>query len=181
MRIKECPTTLLGKAEEACSGLTSAYHKFCVFDVCLSKDLGAAKTVGSAVVLQHENAIGAPVFMGHGRCVDGKGRSFRSHATKLRTDTACQQVLRSLSNQDGVLGAQLKRGGFCEVLSAKSVDPTTAAIPGGWGVPQPSKQEDVYIAMAPKSEAKVESEPGDAEGLIADTTDEPAYNCWQLN
>lgn len=163
--------------------MTSAFHKFCVFDVCLTKDLAAAKSVGSAVVLQHENAIGAPVFMGHGRCVDVKGRSFRSHATKLRTDTACQQVLRSLSNQDGVMGAQLKRGGFCEVLTAQTVDPTRAAIPGGWGIPGPSKQDDVYISMAPKGEAQavVESEPGDAEGLIADTTDEAAYNCWQLN
>ena len=189
-RINECPKVLLQKAEDACSGLTEAYHKFCVFDVCLSQNLASAQSVGAAAVIQHKlNARGVPVFMGHGRCLDSKGRSFMSYPTKLRTDTACQQVLRTLSLTDGVMGAQLKRGGICEVLTAKEVDPTNVAIPGGWGLPaKPTPEEDIQIKILPKEELqKVEERveelqtPGDATGLIAATTNEASYNCWQLN
>lgn len=196
-RVTECPKVLLQKAEEACSGLTEAYHKFCVFDVCLSQNLASAKSVSAAAVIQHKmNARGVPIFMGHGRCMDSQGRGYFSYPTKLRTDTACQQVLRTLSLTDGVMGAQLKRGGFCEVLTMKEVDPTNVAIPGGWGLPaQPTPEEDVQIAMAPEvvraSAAKnaaheaeaVEGQnvEGDGTGVIAGATDEASYNCWQLN
>ena len=187
-RINECPETLLTKAEVACSGLTAAYHKFCVFDVCLTRDLAVAGSVGSAAFVQHKvNARGVPMFMGHGRCLDQQGQEFRSFHTKLRTDTACQHLLRTLSLTDGVMGAQLKRGSTCEVLTVKDVDPTVVSIPGGWGLPEgPSKAEDVQIRLLPKqleSKAHVEVKPAEADGkgLVAGTTDDAAYNCWQLN
>ncbi|CAJ1334809.1 unnamed protein product [Effrenium voratum] len=114
-RIEECPGVLLTKAEAACNHLTAAYHKFCVFDVCLTKDMAAAKSSGAAAVIQHKvNARGVPMFMGHGRCLDKDGNTFIGHLTKLRSDTACQQLLRTLALTDGVMGAQLKRGGVCE-------------------------------------------------------------------
>ncbi|CAJ1395532.1 unnamed protein product [Effrenium voratum] len=114
-RIEECPGVLLTKAEAACNHLTAAYHKFCVFDVCLTKDMAAAKSSGAAAVIQHKvNARGVPMFMGHGRCLDKDGNTFTGHLTKLRSDTACQQLLRTLALTDGVMGAQLKRGGVCE-------------------------------------------------------------------
>lgn len=187
-RINECPKTLLTKAEEACSGLTAAYHKFCVFDVCLTQDLAMARSVGSAAFVQHKvNARGVPIFMGHGRCLDQHGEAFQSFHTKLRTDTACQHLLRTLSLTDGVMGAQLKRGGTCEVLTVTGVDPTTVAIPGGWGLPAgPSKDEDKQLKVLPKTKAKHVEDVADVveangKGLVADTTDEAAYNCWQLN
>eukprot|EP00438_Fugacium_kawagutii_P035853 Skav205421 [mRNA] locus=scaffold582:231090:233681:- [translate_table: standard] len=193
-RINECPTKLLTKAEAACSGLTAAYHKFCVFDVCLTQDLAIARSVGSAAFVQHKvNARGVPIFMGHGRCLDQHGEAFHSFDTKLRTDTACQHLLRTLSLTDGVMGAQLKRGGTCEVLTVSGVDPTHVAIPGGWGLPTgPSKDEDKQLKVLPKTKALTKaSQHGDPDvsdvseangkGLVADTTDEAAYNCWQLN
>eukprot|EP00438_Fugacium_kawagutii_P024214 Skav223075 [mRNA] locus=scaffold419:182012:183586:+ [translate_table: standard] len=193
-RINECPNALLTKAEEACSGLTAAYHKFCVFDVCLTQDLAMARSVGSAAFVQHKvNARGVPIFMGHGRCLDQHGKEFRSFHTKLRTDTACQHLLRTLSLTDGVMGAQLKQGGTCEVLTVKEVDPTNVPIPGGWGIPSgPSADEEVQIHLIPKAEAQahdahvsdivdVAPPKADGEGLVSSTTDEAAYNCWQLN
>ncbi|CAE7235085.1 unnamed protein product [Symbiodinium natans] len=190
--VKECPQPLLAKAEAACNGLQASFHKFCVFDVCMTKDLGAAGSVGAAAVVEHKvNARGVPVFMGHGRCLDKDGHGFMSFATKLRTDTACQQLLRTLALTDGVMGAQLKRGGHCEVLTTKNVDPTSTAIPGGWGMPDPPS-EDVWqqISALPvqhlSAQADVHAQAvspklGDSEGLIADTTEDGSYNCWQLN
>ena len=188
-RINECPNALLTKAEEACGGLTAAYHKFCIFDVCLTRDLAVAKSVGSAAFVQHKvNARGVPIFMGHGRCLDQQGKEFRSFHTKLRTDTACQHLLRTLSLTDGVMGAQLKRGGTCEVLTVKEVDPTNVPIPGGWGIPPgPSKAEDLQIRLVPRVAESVHAEDvkpaieASGKGLVAATTDEAAYNCWQLN
>ena len=86
------------------------------------------------------------------------------------------------------MGAQLKRGGTCEVLTVKEVDPTNVPIPGGWGIPPgPSKAEDVQIRLVPKvaesahaEDVKVAIAAG-GKGLVAATTDEAAYNCWQLN
>ena len=191
-RINECPDNLLSKAEEACSGLTAAYHKFCVFDVCLTQDLAAAGSVGSAAFVQHKlNARGVPIFMGHGQCLDQHGKEFRSFSTKLRTDTACQHLLRTLSLTDGVMGAQLKRGSTCEVLTVKEVDPTHVAIPGGWGSPAgPNQEEDVQIRMLPekkdappiKTAARMaDGTGGTGTGLVAQTTDDAVYSCWQLN
>ena len=188
-RINECPDTLLSKAEEACSGLTAAYHKFCVFDVCLTQDLAAAGSVGSAAFVQHKlNARGVPIFMGHGQCLDQHGKEFRSFSTKLRTDTACQHLLRTLSLTDGVMGAQLKRGSTCEVLTVKEVDPTHVAIPGGWGSPAgPNQEEGVQIRMLPEKKAvsppktAARMDGTDGTGLVAQTTDDAAYSCWQLN
>lgn len=191
-RVTECPQTLLGKAEVACHGLQASFHKFCVFDVCMTKNLAAAGSVGAAAVVEHKvNARGVPVFMGHGRCLDKDGHGFVSFPTKLRSDTGCQQLLRTLALTEGVMGAQLKRGGICEVLTTKNTDPTNTAIPGGWGLPDPPR-EDVWqqisalpaqhLSTQPEMHAQeVSPKMGDSDDIIADTTDEGAYNCWQLN
>jgi len=191
-RITECPSTLLAKAEAACNGMNAAFHKFCVSDVCVMRDLGAAQSVGAAAVMENKvNARGVPVFMGHGRCLDKNGNGFLSFPTKLRSDNACQQLLRTLALTDGVMGAQLKRGGVCEVLTVKNTDPTNLAIPGGWGLPE-TPREDLWnqIAALPvhhlsrQADMQAQAMPpgsGDTVGIIADTNEDGSYNCWQLN
>jgi len=70
-------------------------------------------------------------------------------------------LIRSLALTDGVMGAQLKAGGTCEVLIERGANPQAVAIQGGWG---PTINEEA-----------------DGQGIICGVTvDDSDWSCWQL-
>jgi len=185
-KVNSCPEELLRQAESACENLSFAFHKFCLYDVCLTGDVSSAGHVLAAEVMEEiTNARGLPVFLGHGQCADSQGRLFRSLQTKLRSDTACQSLLRAVASTQGVLGAQRRHGGNCEVLISTNVDPKSMIIPGGWAemsVPhqQPTDAFDVILPASPSSPPAVTIRPSD-EAMIDKITSDAAWNCWMLN
>eukprot|EP00930_Biecheleria_cincta_P098791 TRINITY_DN9043_c0_g1_i1.p1 TRINITY_DN9043_c0_g1~~TRINITY_DN9043_c0_g1_i1.p1 ORF type:complete len:536 (-),score=99.77 TRINITY_DN9043_c0_g1_i1:463-2034(-) len=185
-RVTSCPHELLRQAEKACENLGVTFHKFCMFDVCLTGDIASAGDVRSAEMMEEiTNARGVPMFLGHGQCEDSKGRLFRSFQTKLRSDAACQSLLRALALTPGVVGAQRRQGGQCDVLVVNGTDPRNTAIPGGWGVaPVPTQQDsaalDVIIQPMSPSTPRVTTAPSE-EGIVEQASSDAAWSCWMLD
>lgn len=185
-RVNACPEGLLRQAEAACENLSFAFRKFCMYDVCLTGDTSSAGDVRAAEVMEERtNARGIPIFLGHGQCADSQGRLFRSLQTKLRSDTACQSLLRALALTRGVVGAQRRHGGNCEVLITTGIDPKGIVIPGGWDeVPNPHQQNidafDSILPSSPPSPPAVVLAPSD-EGMIDHISSDAAWNCWMLD
>jgi len=162
--VASCPEELRREARRKCSDVQDArIERDCIFDICLTRDVGAATDAKAAEILEEEvNAKGIPVFMGHGRCTDAAGRRFDAFKTTVRTEEGCQDVLRALALAKGVLGAQLHRTSSCEVLVSRGADPTNVAIPGGEWAGQRSS-----------------AEPG--LGLVSSIEREASWSCWQLD
>merc|ERR1712176_811502 len=133
---------------------------------------------------------------GHGKCVDASGEQYQAFSTKLRSDSGCQQLLRSLSLTKGVVGAQMRRGSYCEVLVTQGSDPTTTAIPGGWGAPARLWERDgfknVVDSILPLLPAASRAEFRESQqeqsvavkrgrGNIMNISPDAAWNCWQLD
>eukprot|EP00931_Biecheleriopsis_adriatica_P040531 TRINITY_DN2322_c0_g1_i1.p1 TRINITY_DN2322_c0_g1~~TRINITY_DN2322_c0_g1_i1.p1 ORF type:complete len:588 (+),score=125.02 TRINITY_DN2322_c0_g1_i1:81-1844(+) len=192
-KITECPPELLSTAEAACSNQSQAFHKFCIFDVCLTGDAAAAGDVRAAEIMEMKmNARGIPLFMGRGKCLSSEGLSFQSFDTKIRTDEGCKLLLHALALTPGVLGSQLHRGSNCQVLVEPGTDPRSTAIPGGWGAsPVRSdaeadalRQDALRIPsmVAPLSDlGGPEQEGPHGEGSIQDTSADAAWSCWALD
>jgi len=160
--VQQCPGQLLEQARQRCGRVEDArMERDCIFDVCLTRDIEAADdTVATEIMEQAVNSKGIPVFMGHGLCWDSSGQQFAAYKTNLRTERECQDVLRQLAFTRGVLGAQIRRGGTCQVLVASGDDPTAVAIPGGW-----AGSENLAAA---------------GRGLVSSTSSDAAWSCWQL-
>lgn len=160
--VQRCPGQLLEMAQQRCGRVEDArMERDCIFDVCLTRDMEAADDmVATEILEQAVNSKGIPVFMGHGQCWDSRSHEFAAFKTNLRTERECQELLRHLAFTRGVLGAQIRRSGTCQVLMANGTDPTAVAIPGGW-----AGSENL-------------SAPG--RGLVSSTSSDAAWSCWQL-
>merc|ERR1712107_352340 len=88
------------------------------------------------ILEEHVNAHGLPVFVGHGACVDTQGKQFRVLKTNsVRSGPDCQNLLASLHAARGILGAQLRVEGTCEIVVGSGEDLVSvvagASPPGG--------------------------------------------------
>merc|ERR1712039_491151 len=105
-----------------------------ITDFCLTGSMAAADGVVEAEILEERvNARGLPVFIGYGTCVDTPGKRFRTLRTQgVRSKLECQKLLASLHGTRGILGAQLRVEGTCEIavsLHAKLTGVVTHTSP----------------------------------------------------
>jgi len=177
--LQTCAGEIRMDAEKRCEHVEDTRMKAdCVFDICFTRILHAedgdvsseavkeARAGAARDTLDAEDlaAWGIPLFMGHGRCLDSKGRRYAGFITLLETPKECQDALRDLKLVHGVLGAQLMEGSTCEVLLEPGVDPraTAAAAPRvGW--------------------SGVLGEVAAGHGIVRGTTSEASWSCWQLD
>lgn len=160
--LERCSAGLKASAVERCTTVEDERLQLaCIVDVCASGLISAANGVlGAEIVMTKVNSRGIPLFMGFGQCLDCIGRPYRAFGTHIPSAADCTDVLRSLSTVAGVMGAQLREEGNCEILVMNGTDPTGLSILGGWDAAL-----DEFSAGA---------------GIIMNTTHEPEWKCWQL-
>lgn len=149
-------------ARDVCRGVVNVQmKKDCIFDLCATGLVSAAEGVVAAEVMETKvNTRGIPLLVGRGRCLDSIQRPYVAISTRLESASDCKNVLRSLSLTSGVMGAQLRRGGTCEVIVEPDANATAVKIKRGWG-------------QTLNAEAK-------GHGLICGVTEETEWRCWQL-
>jgi len=161
--LSECSASLMTMAVEVCKGVSNLENqRDCIFDVCETNLVSAADGALAAELLETKvNTRGIPLPVGTGRCHDAVQRLYVSISTNLHSAEDCKDVLRSLALTDGVMGAQLKAGGTCEVLIERGANPQAVAIQGGWG---PTINEEA-----------------NGQGIICGVTvADSDWSCWQL-
>jgi len=168
-----CEGSHMEAAEKACEGIPSAtMRQACIIDICLTGNAAAAGGVAQAEILEERvNARGLPVFVGHGTCVDTQDKHFRVLKTQgVRSGPDCQNLLASLHAARGILGAQLRVEGACEIVAGPGADLAgvvagSSPPAGGW------VDNDMSEAATDVSE----------EDYVAGVADDLSWSCWRLN
>jgi len=171
---QHCAGSRMEMAQKACAGIPSdMMRQACITDVCLTGNSSAAHGIAEAELLEERvNARGISVFVGHGSCVDTEGKRFRTLRTRnVRSKLGCESFLRSLRVTRGVLGAQLRVEGTCEIVVDLHAD--IDSMVAGVAPPGGSWAEDVAdeVAVAELS----------AEDYVAGVMDDLSWSCWRLN
>jgi len=163
--VRNCDLDLRKKAVQRCTNVPDTrMQSDCVIDVCVTGTLRAADDAIAAQVLEEKvNPRGIPTFRGLGRCLDTAGRPYGGYGTEAKTEGECQDLLRGLALNRGVVGAQLRVGGACQVL----VDAA-----GGSGSTLPPAAADTAV--------RPDGGRLEGQGLIASTSSEEGWKCWQL-
>lgn len=172
---RPCEGSRMKAAEKACEGIPSTImRQACITDVCLTGNNAAADGIVQAEILEERmNARGIAVFVGHGSCIDTKGKPFRTLRTKgIRNGLECQNLLGSLRATKGVLGAQLRVEGTCEIAVSAGADVIGAAAAAGAAPPNGGWAEDI----AAEASADVSK-----EDYVAGVADDLSWSCWRLN
>jgi hypothetical protein len=160
--LADCQTEVKAMAEQKCRAVATAQLKRdCIFDVCATGLVSSAEGAVAAELLETKvNARGIPLLVGSGQCLDAVGRRYVAVDTSFATAEGCTDLLRSLAPTGSVLGAQLRRGGRCEVLIEQGVEISDVPIVGASG--------------------QLVDEQAEGEGIICDTTEDSDWTCWQL-
>mmetsp|Transcript_13065 Transcript_13065/g.29074 ORF Transcript_13065/g.29074 Transcript_13065/m.29074 type:complete len:577 (-) Transcript_13065:283-2013(-) len=166
---------ILAKAEEACQHIPGLTHRAdCIADYCISGNDAVADDMGAAEVLEERfNTHGVIRFVGFGRCLDGMGNLPRAlKSEKIRDGQGCQQLLKRMSNVQGVLGSQLKVEGTCELVLRRDADESNVLAELA---PYGQNWEPTSLLAMP---ADVRSE---ADDLVGGVEKDLSWSCWKLN
>jgi len=165
-----CMEDRVGEAHRACSHILDwRVQAACVTDVCATgrASTSAASAYEAEEILERVmSARSVPIFLGHGQCLDSKGRPYRTLRTEgIRTGLGCLDLLRDSATAMDVLGAQLQVSGSCELLiapqtAASVIQGLPAPASGGWAA---------------------EGGNGRGEGTVARVLSDLSWKCWKLN
>lgn len=160
--LDNCSPKLLKAASKTCDHIIDQeIRKECKFDVCYTGHLHAAEDSVAMEIMEVKGAHGVIVFLGHGRCLDHRGRFFTQFQTHGQSTTEkCQEILQGLSWSSGVRGAELSPSRKCLIVVDRGIE--SIAIP--------------TIDPGLSSEAAL----ADGEGMVSNTTLTEGWNCWKL-
>mmetsp|Transcript_32766 Transcript_32766/g.107878 ORF Transcript_32766/g.107878 Transcript_32766/m.107878 type:complete len:545 (+) Transcript_32766:139-1773(+) len=167
----------LDEAEQACVSIPDTdLRAACIADFCLIEKASAVDDAAMAGVMEERLSDGrVPLFVGHGPCRDVNGQALRAVRTKgVRIAMECQELLREVGAAvAGVVGAQLKTEGTCELVVRPGTDVHDlldfAPSGGGW------------------VDADLGGGVGDPQGglggasFVAGVENDLSWNCWRLD
>lgn len=163
-KLPDCSAALLEVASKTCDHIPEQELRFdCKFDVCESGDPDTATDSVGMEILEVKEAHGVVTPEGDGRCLDCNGHSYTEFKVNgTSTDLQCQEILRSLAQQNisGVRGAELNPDQECLIIVDPDIDPD---IVHRWSTSGWSLEESAAGA-----------------GIVSNATGTQEWSCWKL-